>query len=340
MSGPVGDIMAAEIAEQPRVLARLLAAAPEIADVRRAVFASTPRCVLFAARGTSDHVALYAKYLTEIRLGLPAGLVSPSTFTFYHAKPDLAGVLFVGISQSGGSPDLVESMQAAASCGAHTLAITNNVASPLAGAADQVIDVLAGPEVAVAATKSYTAELFAAYLLLVGSAPGAVAEAAALPDVVERNVATASNAYAAATRYRFAERLLTVGRGYSYPSAREAALKIMETSYTAAQAFSAADLMHGPLAMVGPGTPVIAVGAAARSRAALAPVLQRLTSAGADVLVVGPPDGLPVATGGLSEELLPIVEIVALQQLAWRLALDRGGNPDRPRGLSKVTETR
>jgi glucosamine--fructose-6-phosphate aminotransferase (isomerizing) len=336
MSAPAGEIMAAEIAEQPQALARLLAASSEIADTRRAVLGSPPRCVLFAARGTSDHVALYAKYLTEIRLGLPAGLVSPSSFTLYQARPDLSGVLFVGISQSGGSPDLVESMQAAAAGGARTLVITNNVHSPLAATADHVVDILAGPELAVAATKSYTSQLLAAYLLLVGD----VAAAAAVPDVVGGNLADAERAYAAATRYRFAERLLTVGRGYSYPSARESALKIMETSYTAAQAFSGADLMHGPLAMVGPGTPVIAVGAGARPQAALSPVLDRLTAAGADVLKVGPADGLPVVTGGLSEELLPVVEIVAVQLLAWQLALDRGGNPDRPRGLSKVTETR
>jgi glucosamine--fructose-6-phosphate aminotransferase (isomerizing) len=132
---------------------------------------------------------------------------------------------------------------------------------------------------------------------------------------------------------------MTTARGFSYPTAREAALKVMETSYLSAQAFSGADLLHGPLAVVGPDVPVIAVTTPGRGGAALAPVVDRLAALGADVLSVGPDDGLPVASTGVAEELLPILEILPLQQLAWRLAIDRGGDPDRPRGLSKVTET-
>ena len=133
--------------------------------------------------------------------------------------------------------------------------------------------------------------------------------------------------------------MVTTARGFSYPTAREAALKLMETSYLAAQAFSGADLLHGPLAMLGPDVPVIAMTTPGRGAAAMAPVLDRLAAASVEVLRVGPADGLPVATDGVAESLLPILEILPLQQLAWRLALDRGGDPDRPRGLSKVTET-
>src|SRR5581483_1914657 len=145
--------------------------------------------------------------------------------------------------------------------------------------------------------------------------------------------------YAAAQRYLAADRLVTTGRGYSYPTAREGALKLMETSYLAAQAFSGADLLHGPMAMLGPDVPVIAVTTPGRGAEALAPVLDRLRATDVDVLRVGPADGLPVATEGIPETLSPILEILPLQQLAWRLALDRGGDPDRPRGLTKVTET-
>jgi glucosamine--fructose-6-phosphate aminotransferase (isomerizing) len=245
----------------------------------------------------------------------------------------MRGVLFVAVSQSGGSPDLVEALEVARNCGALTVAVTNAPGSALAAAAQHSVDVLAGPERAVAATKTYTAELLALYLLLVGG------DARAVPEAAARTLATAERAYEAAGRYASVQRLMTTARGFSYPTAREAALKVMETSYLSAQAFSGADLLHGPLAVVGPDVPVIAVTTPGRGGAALAPVVDRLAALGADVLSVGPDDGLPVASTGVAEELLPILEILPLQQLAWRLAIDRGGDPDRPRGLSKVTET-
>jgi glutamine---fructose-6-phosphate transaminase (isomerizing) len=329
-----GALMAAEIAEQPAILARLLSeASGEIAAVRARIEAFAPRFVVLAARGTSDHAALYAKYLVEVGRQLPAGLASPSTLTLYGARPDLRQVLFVGISQSGSSPDLVGSLQAARDCGALTIAVTNNSASVLARAAEHHVDILAGPERAVAATKSYTAQLLALYLLLIGG------DASTVPDAAAETLALQSHPLAAAGRYRYAERLITTARGFSYATAREGALKVMETSYLPAQAFSGADLLHGPLAMVDPGTPVIAITSPGAGGAAMAAVVERLHSSGADVLRVGPADGLPVHSTGLAEELLPIVEILPVQQLAWRMALDRGLDPDRPRGLSKVTET-
>ncbi len=192
----------------------------------------------------------------------------------------------------------------------------------------------AGPERAVAATKTYTAELLALYLLLGGSAR----EAAGLPEAAAATLATEA-AYAAAARYRYASQLVTTARGYSYATAREAALKLMETSYLSAQAFSGADLLHGPLAMIDRGVPVIAVTSPGAGGAAMGPVLDRLVAVGADVLRVGDPAGLPVIAGDVGPELLPVLEILPLQQLAWRLALDRGEDPDEPRGLAKVTST-
>jgi glutamine---fructose-6-phosphate transaminase (isomerizing) len=254
-----GKLMAAEIAEQPAVLARLLAhGGPEIARVRTVIERQRPRFVLIAARGTSDHAALYAKYLVEVCRLTPAGLASPSSFTVYGARPQMDGVLFLAVSQSGGSPDLVESVGVARSCGALTVAVTNAAGSPLAAAADHHVDVHAGTEHAVAATKTYTAELLALYLLLVGGDAGAVPAAAA------RTLAHAERAYEAAGRYRDVQRLITTARGFSYPTAREAALKVMETSYLSAQAFSGADLLHGPLAVVGTDVPVIAVASPGR----------------------------------------------------------------------------
>ena len=329
-----GALMAEEIAEQPDVLDRLLLlGSTAAAEVRRAIDRYRPRFVLLAARGTSDHAALYAKYLAEIHLQLPAGLASPSSFTVYGARPDMRGVLFLAASQSGGSPDLLEATEVARSCGALTVAVTNNPDSALASAAAHHVDVHAGVERAVAATKTYTAELLALYLLLAG------ADAAGLPGAAARTLAHAGAAHDAAHRLANVDRLVVTARGYSYPTAREGALKLMETSYLAAQAFSGADLLHGPLAMLGPDVPVIAITSPGRSAAALAPVLERLTDADVPLLRVGPRDGLPVETDGLPEALTPILEILPLQQLAWRLAIDRGGDPDAPRLLSKVTET-
>jgi glucosamine--fructose-6-phosphate aminotransferase (isomerizing) len=329
-----GSLMAEEIAEQPAVLDRLLrSGAAPAAAARRAIERYDPRFVVLAARGTSDHAALYAKYLVEVQLQLPAGLASPSAFTVYGSRPDMRGVLFLAISQSGGSPDLVEATEVARSCGALTVAVTNNTASALAGAAAHHVDIHAGTERAVAATKTYTAELLALWLLLVGG------DAAGLPDAADRTLSHAATAHGAAARFAGVDRLVTTARGYSYPTAREGALKLMETSYLAAQAFSGADLLHGPLAMLGPDVPVIAITTPGRGAAALAPVLDRLAASGVDVVRVGPTSGLPVETDGVPEPLAPILEILPLQQLAWRLAIDRGGDPDRPRGLSKVTET-
>jgi glutamine---fructose-6-phosphate transaminase (isomerizing) len=344
--------MAAEIAEQPAILARL-ATETGPAEVARMIAGRRPRFVLLAARGSSDHAALYAKYLIEIRLGLPAGLVSPSAMTVYGARPDLRDVLFLAISQSGASPDLIDSLAAARRCGALTVAVTNDPASELARAAEFSVDVRAGIERAVAATKSYTAELLALYLLLMPLAAGGpdirqlAEQAAAVAEAARLSLGQPAAVRAVAEAYRHADRLLTTGRGFGYPTAREAALKLMETCYLSAQAFSGADLLHGPMAMVDARLPVLAIVTPGAGGRAMLAVLDRLRQRGADLVVVGGlPDGvpgdspvLPVSTAGLPEELFPVVEILPLQQLSCQLALLRGADPDAPRGLAKVTRT-
>lgn len=345
-----GSTMAAEIDEQPGVLQRLATdGRGDIGAVSAELARRDLRFVLLAARGTSDHAALYAKYLVEVHLALPAGLVSPSTSTVYGARPNLRGVLYLVVSQSGESPDLVDSITAARACGATTVAVTNSVPSSLASAAEFVVDVRAGAEKAVAATKSYTAQLLALYLLLapLGHPRCSAADALPLGEAAQRTLDGSAETAAIAARYRFATRMIVAARGYSYPTAREAALKLMETSYLSAHAFSGADLLHGPLAMVDVETPVIAVATTSRGGAAMQPVLEALRGREADLLLVGSrsdvsagnPRMLTVATQGIPEALHPVLEILPLQQLALRLALDRGGNPDAPRGLQKVTET-
>ena len=346
-----GAGMAADIAEQPAGFARLLGGehARAIAEVAARVAERRPRHVVFVGRGTSDHAALYGAYLTEIRLGIPVGLASPSTVTLYGARPDLADALVVGVSQSGGSPDLTEVLKVARETGALTLAVTNNPGSALATAAELSVDVAAGHERAVAATKTYTAELLALLLLVEGvrngdGRPGAEERAALaeLPALAEKALADRS-ADDLAQRYRFASRMVTTGRGYAYPTARETALKLMETSYLPALAFSGADLLHGPLAMTDPDVPVLAVVGGGPGGRAMSDVVARLGERRADVVTIGPAD-VPGAAGRLAvppvdERYAPLLDILPLQRLALALALARGGDPDAPRGLKKVTAT-
>ncbi|AUH40715.1 SIS domain-containing protein [Streptomyces sp. CMB-StM0423] len=343
-----GRIMAGEMAEQPEALRRVLAhGAPEIRRVAGAIAARSPRFVLLTARGTSDNAALYAKYLLEVRLGLPCGLTSMSTTTAYEAKPDLTDVLVITVSQSGGSPDLVASTQAAREAGAITLAVTNNPDSPLAGVSEYHIDVQAGPEKALPATKTYTASLLALYLFVEGMRGGQGEAAAVLPELAGQILARQDEVKALAQRYRFAERMVLTSRGYGYPTAKEAALKLMETSYIPALSYSGADLLHGPLAMVDNVSPVIAIVTDGRGGEALQPVLDRLRDRGADLVVIGPQaqvdaaaGGFALPTAGVAEEVQPILEILPLQLLAYEVTIARGQDPDAPRSLAKVTETR
>jgi glucosamine--fructose-6-phosphate aminotransferase (isomerizing) len=333
--------MAADIAEQPSVYATLLEPAhvAAISAVAEVIAQRQPQHVVFTARGTSDHAALYGTYLAEIRLNLAAGLASPSAITVFGARPDLSHALVVGVSQSGGSPDLTEVLRVARESGALTLAITNNPSSTLAQTAELSIDVAAGHERAVAATKTYTAELFALLMLIEGIRAGGkvpAAELSELPKLAEKTLAR-KTATELAQRYRFAARMVTTGRGYSYPSAREAALKLMETSYLPALAFSGADLLHGPLAMTDPDVPVLAFVGSGAGGKAMAPVLERLVEQRADVVKIGPQGTLPIPK--IDERLAPLLEILPLQQLALALALARGEDPDAPRGLKKVTAT-
>ncbi|MGQ5597297.1 SIS domain-containing protein [Streptomyces sp. ESR1.13] len=342
-----GQIMAREIAEQPAVLQRVLdEGAPHILGVARAIAARGPRFVLLTARGTSDNAALYAKYLVEVVLGRPAGLTSMSTTTVYGAEPDLRDCLVIAVSQSGGSPDLVASTRSAREAGAITLAVTNNAGSPLAAVSEYHIDVLAGPEKALPATKTYTAELLSLYLLVDGLRGSGGVAARVVPELASSLLARREEVRALAQRYRFAQRLVLTSRGYGYPTAREAALKLMETTYIPALAFSGADLLHGPLAMVDSASPVIAVVPDGRGGDALRPVLERLRGQGADLAVIGQRNQVDTAPagfvlpGGVAEEVQPILEILPLQLLAHEVTVARGQDPDAPRALAKVTETR
>lgn len=343
-----GAGMAADIAEQPALYEKLLDQRATVVATAAEIARRRPRHVLLTARGTSDHAALYGAYLAEIRLGIPAGLVSPSTITVYGARPDLRDTLVVAVSQSGGSPDITEVVRVAREQGATTLAITNAPDSPLAAAAELGIDIDAGRERAVAATKTYTAQLLTLALLVEGIRTGdgsvdADEERAlrALPPLAAR-VLGDDTAVELAHRYRFAEQLVTTGRGYAYPTAREAALKLMETSYLAALSFSGADLLHGPVAMADADVPVLAVVGAGPAGQSMREVLATVAQRRADLVVVGPgkvSGALHVPTPEVDERHAPLLDILPLQRLALSLALARGEDPDSPRALRKVTTT-
>ena len=346
-----GQGMAADIAEQPGGFARLLTGehAAAISAVAAEVARRRPRNVLFVARGTSDHAALYGAYLSEIRLGLPVASASPSAITLYGARPDFTDTLVIGVSQSGGSPDLTGVLTVARETGGLTLAVTNNPGSALSRAAELSIDIAAGHERAVAATKTYTAELLALLLLVEGIRNGegtlSADERAALeklPQLAEDALRDTA-ADDLAQRYRFASRMVTTARGYAYPTARETALKLIETSYLPALAFSGADLLHGPLAMTDPDVPVLAVVGDGPGGRSMRDVVTRLGERRADVVTIGATD-VPGASGrlsvpGVDERYGPLLDILPLQRLALALALARGEDPDAPRGLKKVTTT-
>ena len=346
MSAPrhPGQHMAAEIAEQPGVFADLLNNRTAIGSVAARIAARRPRFALLAARGSSDHAALYAKYLIEVLLELPAGLVSPSTITLYGAQPDLTDVLLLSVSQSGSSPDLVEVTETARRRGATTVAVTNTAESPLTSAAEMSVDLRARQERAVAATKTYSAALLALYLLVDAVRGGSGEHAEALPDLAR--AALASEAVNdAVDHYRSVDRIVTTGRGYSSATAAEAALKLTETSYLSARAYSGADLLHGPVAAVDSETAVLALCSEGKGGDAMNDVLDAVHARGADICAIGSAGHKVTATRHIdvplcTEELAPVLEILPVQQLALGLALARGVDPDSPRGLHKVTRTR
>lgn len=341
-----GKLMASEIAEQPEVFERLLSAGREaLSPIAAQIREAAPRFVLFVARGTSDNAALYGKYLFETQLGFPVGLASPSTLTIYDSAPHFQDVLVIAVSQSGGSPDLTEYVRRAREAGALTLSITNAPDSAVANAGELRLDVMAGPERAVAATKSYTAQLLSLYLLAEALAGGDPGDAAALPSRARRVLARDDEVASAAEQYRFAEQIVITSRGYNYATALETALKLMETSYLVAHAFSAADLLHGPMAMIDRGFPVVMAVPDGKGGQALLPVIDALEQIGADTLIVGSQSAAHRGTVSLSfpdlgpEVLSPLLLILPMQQLAFHLAVLRGVDPDTPRGLSKVTQT-
>jgi glucosamine--fructose-6-phosphate aminotransferase (isomerizing) len=332
--------MRVEIGQQPAAVAATLAAvaapaAALAADVRER---GLDRVVL-VARGTSDHVAIYARYLLEARCALSASLAAPSLYTTYRPPVDLSRALVLGVSQSGQTPEIVSALEFAAERGALTAALTNEAGSPLAAAVAHALVTTAGEERSVAATKTFTTALAVVAELAralgasdlrapLAALPGALEEAAALPDALVDG---------AARSLVEAEAAVCIARGYAYATALEAALKLKEVTGLWAEGYSAADLRHGPRAAA-LGIPAIVFHAGGPLAADVDGLERELAVAGSPVVSIGPGRALPAAAG-LCEELAPIALIVPAQLVAERLAVLRGRDPDRPPGLTKVTRT-
>lgn len=340
-----------EISEQPSVAARFLATQSEaIEAIAASLRARRVRQVVIAARGTSDHAALYAQYVLGIRHRLSVGLGTPSIVSLYGAEPDVADSLVIGISQSGASPDIVAVIAAARAQGVMTVAITNEPGSALALAADQTIDLGAGPERAIAATKTYTTELLAIAALSTALTDDPADRAAlqAVPETLARALDLEPEIERIAAAQASIDRALVIARGYEYATAREWALKLKELARVFADPYSSADFQHGPLTLAGPGVPVLAVVREGPPEADLVALLRRLREDfdAALMIVSDRPEALGLATwpvpvpADTPEWLGPIVSIVPGQLHAMHLTRARGLDPEQPRNLRKVTRTR
>ena len=339
-----------EILEQPAALRRLLSEGREPAARAAAKIKEfAPEWALIAARGSSDNAARYAQYLLGAHNGLGVGLAVPSLISLYGAAPRMGRAAVLGISQSGQSPDIVGVLSTAAKQGAVTIAVTNDPTSPLARASSATLPLFAGEEKAVAATKTYTTELFA-LAMLSAALEGNSARQATLeqvPGYVEQVIASVESTVAeAAQGFADAGKLVVLGRGFNYSTAFEVALKIKETCYFIAEPYSVADLLHGPVAMIDEHFPVIVVAPSGPTQADVPALFDLLQKRGARTLAISDrADVLARAQFGLKlpsdvpEWVSPIVAVVAGQLFAHALCLATGQDPDKPRGLSKVTLT-
>lgn len=335
MIDPAATLMFAEAAEAPAAVARQSANRRVVGDLAARLRENPPPLVATCARGSSDHAATFAKYLFEIALGVPVTSIAPSTSSIYDAAPRLAGALCLAVSQSGRSPDLLAAADAARHAGALVAAMVNAEDSPLADAADAVLPLRAGPERSVAATKSFIGAL-AAILDLAAEWSGAAElrrARDAAPDALAQ--AWALDWSAVVETLADARGLYVVGRGIGLAAAQEAALKLKETCGLHAEAFSAAELRHGPVALVGPGFPVIAFRQADGAAPSVDAAMQAAAARGAPVLVAG--RDLPVTDA--PPVLQPMCQILSFYRAAAALSVRRGFDPDRPEALSKVTET-
>ncbi len=339
----------AEITEQPdRIKSLLFSQRKTVERIAAEIQKRDIQYVFLAARGTSDNAGRYANYLLGAMNGLPLALATPSLFTYYKQPPKLKNALVIGISQSGKSPDIVSVLDEGRKQGCLTLAITNESNSPLAQASDFVFDVQAGAERAVAATKTYTAELMAVAMLstaLHGNKKAWV-DLAKVPAWMTQVLKLNDFISQAAQRYRYIDQTVVLGRGFNYATAFEWALKMKELTYIIAEPYSSADFAHGPIAMMVKGYPVFAVAPKGKVFDSMLEMLKRLRELSAELVVISnDKKALSLAQIPLTipadvpEWLSPLVSILPAQLFAYHLTLAKGYDTEQPRSIRKVTET-
>jgi glucosamine--fructose-6-phosphate aminotransferase (isomerizing) len=331
--------MERDMAAQPAVLAALAGRRDEIVE---SLAGPAPAGIVIVARGSSDLAGIFGRYLLEVVTGVPVALAAPSLQTLYGVRPRVDGWLAIGVSQSGHTPEIATVLERYREAGARAVAVTNDPDSPLARGASVHVALGAGEERAVPATKTFTAQLAAMALIAeaLGSVPFGAADWGRLPGVVEELLGDATPAERVAVELQRVEELACVGRGYLMCVALEAALKLREAAGLRAEGWSAADFRHGPLTVVGPALPTLAVSATGPAAADVEELAEQLARGGAPVLRMSDdPDASLPFPSGLPEPLAAIPATVRAQQLALALARRRGVDPDRPPRLAKVTRT-
>jgi len=341
--------MKMEILEQPKVLVDCREYNREIIiELAKKLRKSDFQNVIIAARGTSDHAAIYAKYCIEILTGIPVSLAAPSVVSIYKRNMDYSKSLVIGISQSGEAQDVNDILTHAREQNACTIAITNFENSPLAKTAEHHLFLNAGVEKSVAATKTFLTQLFLIIELVAYWVEDAeLLEALQrLPEVLNKQINESGEIEKATERYKFIDKCVVLARGVLYPIALEAALKIMETSNFFARAFAISDFYHGPLALIEKNLPVLILSSNDATKKDAIDVANRLQQMEADILVSTSSDEIT----GYANEIIripkvhPLIEplhhVVSMQLFAYYLALQKGLNPDVPRNLKKVTITR
>jgi glucosamine--fructose-6-phosphate aminotransferase (isomerizing) len=342
MADPQSTRMFQEAADAANAVERQLAANAEAAAVLAAELrAGHPRGVLTCARGSSDHAATFAKYLIETRLGVLTTSAAPSISSVYRTATDFSQMLAIGISQSGKSPDILAAMRAAKQGGARTLALVNVEDSPLATDADFTLPLHAGPELSVAATKSYIASLAGLLHLVARWADDAELLEAVLASPALLRAAWEGDWSPLVERLHKARGLYVIGRGVGFGIAQEAALKFKETCGLHAEAFSAAEVRHGPMALVGPDFPLLVFRQGDETADGVDELVADVLARGGEVLVSGGEvaGAIQLPHPAAHPAIEPMLQIQAFYRAANALSLKRGFDPDRPPSLAKVTET-
>ena len=343
------SIMLDEILQQPQVLAGI---ENKNKNVMEELIAEIGRAdikhIVIAARGTSDHCGIYIKYLAEILLGVPVMLAAPSVNTLYGARVIYRDAVVIAISQSGMAEDALAVLRDALECNAITVAVTNDPASPIARAAKYSLDCAAGTEKSVAATKTFTAEMFCLTLMVAKWAKNEELMEAlrALPSGIQAEVARAEEVMNSAREFTFMRDCIVLGRGLTYPIALEASLKMMETSYTNARGFAVSDFQHGPLALVADNLPLFVYCASDETREDVLRAAEQYAQLGAYVILVTD----DAQNAGCADKVFlvqktnkytaPFHFVVFAQLFACGLADAKKSKPDAPRNIKKITITK